>query len=138
MIEDLLPAQLFGFLLVFTRVGAAVMLIPTVGEVYVSARVRLAFALLLSLLVLPLVSRYLPAEPQAVGNLAILILGEIVIGLFFGTAVRLFMSALTTAGMIIANLSSLANALVQDPTSQQQGSIIGNFLTVLALMMIFS
>ena len=48
------------------------------------------------------------------------------------------MSALTTAGMIIANLSSLANALVQDPTSQQQGSIIGNFLTVLALMMIFS
>ncbi|MGO1117822.1 flagellar biosynthetic protein FliR [Rhodovibrionaceae bacterium A322] len=138
MIEELIPAQLFGFLLVFARVGSAVMLMPTVGETYVNARARLAFALLVSLLTLPLVEPFLPSEPPAALSLAVLLFGEIIIGLFFGTVVRLFMSALTTAGMIMANMASLANALVQDPTSQQQGSIMGNFLTVLALMMIFA
>ncbi|SMF68171.1 flagellar biosynthetic protein FliR [Tistlia consotensis] len=138
MIEDLLPATIFSFLLVFARVGSVVMLIPGIGESYVPARVRLGFAVMLSLLVVPLVSAKLPPAPAAPVSLVVLLLGEIVVGLFLGAIARILLVALGSAGMIIANMTSLANAMVNNLTSQQQGSIAGNFLSLTGLLMVFT
>ncbi len=138
MLSELLPAGIYSFLLVFARVGAVVMLIPGIGEAYVASRARLALAALLSLLIVPLVAARLPAAPAEPVLLVVLLLGEIVVGLFLGAIARILMTALGTAGMIIANMNSLANAMVNDPTSQQQGSIVGNFLSLLGLLMIFT
>ena len=68
----------------------------------------------------------------------VLLAGEILIGFFFGTIARLFISALTTAGMVIAYMSTMANALTNDPSAAQQGSIAGTFLGVIAVLMIFT
>ncbi len=138
MLAALLPGDLFGALLVFVRIGAAMMLLPGIGEPYVSARVRLLLALSLSLLVAPVLSDTLPALPDSPALLGLLILGEAVIGIFLGTMTRFFMAALTTAGMMIAYSSALANALVNDPSAAQQGSIAGSFLTLVALLVIFA
>lgn len=138
MLSELLPAQVFAFLLVFARVGSVVMLVPGIGEAYVAARARLALAALLSLLVVPLVSGRLPAAPAEPVQLIVLLLGEIVVGLFLGAIARILMAALGTAGMILANMTSLANAMINDPTSQQQGSIAGNFLSLTGLLLIFA
>lgn len=138
MLAALLPAELFAALLVFVRVGAAVMLLPGYGEPFVAPRVRLLLALLIALLVTPALSGVLPALPADVPTLVLLIMGEALVGLFLGTIARMFMSALTTAGMVIAYMSSLANALVDDPSAAQQGSIAGSFLHVTALLIIFT
>ena len=138
MLATLLQAEVFAVLLVFVRCGAALMLMPGIGDAYVTARIRLLFALLLSVLVAPLVSGQLPALPDSVALLALLILGEAVVGIFLGTVARMFMAALATAGMVIAYTSSLANALVNDPSAAQQGSIAGTFLTIVAVLVIFA
>ncbi len=138
LLQELLPVQVFGLLLVFVRIGAALMLLPGIGEPYVAARTRLMLALLISLIAFPLAAPGLPAMPERVPEMVLLILGELVIGLFLGTVTRLLMSALVTAGMMIAFSSSMANALVMDPTSAQQGSIAGTFLTLVALLLIFA
>ncbi len=138
MLTLVLPAEVFSVLLVFVRVGAAMMLLPGIGEPFVSARLRLLLALLLSLLVAPVLSSALPALPASPAALGLLVLGEATIGLFLGTVTRFFIAALTTAGMMIAYTSALANALINDPSAAQQGSIAGSFLTLVALLLIFA
>ena len=49
-----LPALAAAFLLVFARIGTMVMLLPGLGELSVSARVRLTIALVLAAVLLPL------------------------------------------------------------------------------------
>ena len=62
-LEQYLPLQVLAFLIVFTRIAAAVMILPGVGEAFVPMRVRLLFAMLLTLVVSPLISSHLPPEP---------------------------------------------------------------------------
>ncbi len=138
MLTELLPAEIFAILLVFLRVGAAFMLLPGLGEPYVPTRVRLLLALLVAFVVTPVLRAGLPPLPESAWQLALLVLGEVVIGVFLGTVARMFMAALTTAGMMIATMSAMANALVNDPSAAQQGSIAGSFLTLVALLVIFA
>lgn len=137
MLEELLPAGIFGFLLIFARVGAAFILLPGIGESYINTRTRLALALMVTLIVYPLLAEGLPSMPAAPLMLLILLVGEIVIGVFLGTLGRLFISALSVVGMIVAQTSAMANALVNDPITAQQASIASGFLTVTALLLIF-
>ena len=44
MLAELLPDQAFALLLVFVRLGSALMLMPGFGEAYISPRVRLILA----------------------------------------------------------------------------------------------
>ena len=136
MLADLLPAGIFAVLLVFVRVGASLSLLPAFGEAYVTPRLRLAIALVVALILAPVLSSSLPRMPVEPAALLLLILGEALVGIFLGTLARLFMAALTTAGMVMAYMSSLANALVSDPTAEQQGSIAGSFLSISALLLI--
>lgn len=137
MLNDLLPVSLFVFFAVFARAGSTIMLLPGFGETYVSPRARLAMALLVTLVIAPTLASRFSSVPQQTTALSLLIIGEVVIGLFLGTIARLLMSATASAGMIAANLSALANALIQDPTSAQQASIMGSFMTAVAVVLIF-
>ncbi len=75
MFARLLSAELFALLLVFVRVGAAIMTLPGFSEPFISPRVRLLLALLISLLVTPLVAEALPDMPASALLLGLLILG---------------------------------------------------------------
>jgi len=136
VLEALISGGLFAFFLVFARLGAAMMLLPGVGEAFVPPTVRLSLAVLVSLLVLPAVWQSLPPQPASPSALVLLLLGEVVIGVFFGTLSRLLVSALSIAGMVVAQTGALANAMINDPISAQQGAIPGNFLTVTAVVVL--
>ncbi len=138
MLEEVLPAEIFAIMLIFVRVGAATMLLPVYGEPFVSPRLRLLFALMVSFVVAPVLSKSLPKMPESASLLTLLILGEVLIGVFLGTIARMFMAALTTAGMLIGYMSSMANALTNDPSAAQQGSIAGSFLSLVALLTIMT
>ena len=81
MLDQLLPNDLFAIVLVFLRIGAAMMVLPGFGEAYVAPRIRLMIALALALVVTPAVSASLPPMPGNVLNLFVLVVGEVVIGL---------------------------------------------------------
>ena len=48
-----LPGTAFIFILIFARVGSILMLIPALGESQIPSRMRLTFALALTLVLLP-------------------------------------------------------------------------------------
>jgi len=138
MLDQLVPGNLYAFFLVFARVGAVIMLLPGFGEAYVSQRIRLMFALLLSLVMLPIVSQHLPALPASPLELAVHFGTEILIGVFIGISVRFLVAALQMAGGVIAYQMSLANALVYDPASAQQAALPSAFLTTTGVLLIFA
>ncbi|WP_299373998.1 flagellar biosynthetic protein FliR [uncultured Kiloniella sp.] len=136
MLYDLLPSSVYIVLIVFTRIGSAMILLPGFGESYVPPRARLALAILITLVVAPLIASSIPSMPEQISGLGFLIFSEALIGFFMGTVARMFLSAAASAGMIAATMSSLANALIQDPVSAQQASIMGTFLTAIAIVLI--
>jgi flagellar biosynthetic protein FliR len=137
-LEQLVSINLFQFFLVFARLGSAIMLLPGFGEAYVSPRIRLVFALTVSLALMPMVSARLPLLPPGMGEFAGLLIMEIGIGLFFGMIARLILLGVQTAGSVIALQTGIASALVADPTTQQQAAVTGNFLLALTVALIFA
>ncbi|MDA1098906.1 MAG: flagellar biosynthetic protein FliR [Proteobacteria bacterium] len=137
MLGQVLPAEIFAFILVFSRIGSAVMLLPGIGDNYVFARIRLALALALTLVMYPLVRGELPAMPSSPLGLFILIAGEVIIGIFFGGASRLLVSSLHIAGVVIAFQSSLAFAQTVDPNQGTQGAVVSALMTITGVVLIF-
>lgn len=136
--DQFLPAFLFPYVVVFARMGAALTIMPPIGEQTISQRVRLLLALMLTVVIKPLVSDVLPPIPGGVLALLLLIAGEIFIGVYFGLLARIIVLALVTAGTIAAFMSSLANAMVNDPVSGQQSAAMASFLLLTGLTLLFA
>ncbi len=133
-----LAAEVYGAGLVFARIGAFAMLIPGVGETFVPPRVRLAFALLLALIVYPAVRAGLPPEPTTVDGLFAQIAIEILIGLALGAMLRLFLATLLVAGEITSLQTTLSFAQTANPALPQPTTTLGTFLTILGLTLVFA
>lgn len=139
MLSQLLVSQLFAFILVFCRLGTALMLLPGFGEMYVSTRIRLMLAMTFSLVMVPVVMPMLPPAPDTVFGVLNMVIAEILIGLFLGGITRMLISAIHMGGTIIAYQSSLISAVVPDITqSQGQGTSLSNFLGMSALVLLFT
>lgn len=138
MLADILPAEAFGFILILVRISAMVVLIPTVGEVQIPPRARIAFAIVLSLVIYPLERAGLPAMPGSVLALAGIVIGEVLIGAMVGAAARLLVSALHVAGTVIGFQSGLAAAQQFDPTQGAQSAIVAGFLTMFGTVILFA
>jgi flagellar biosynthetic protein FliR len=137
MLQALLPAEIFAYLLVFSRIGATMMVLPGFGETYVSPRIRLLLGLTVAALITPVLSDRLPELPTAPVTLALLVGGEILVGFFIGTVARVLISALAAGGAMLAFLSGLSNALLFNPLLSDQGALPSVFLSLLGLVMIF-
>jgi len=95
-------------LAVFARVGAAMMLMPAVGEAVVPMRVRLALGLAFTAVVAPAMADALPPPPADAIGLAAYLGAEAAAGLTFGIGLRLIVMALQIAGTMAAQATSLA------------------------------
>ena len=138
MLTELLQGGIYAFLLIFVRVGSAMMLMPAFSEPFISMRVRLTLGLVVTLAITPVLAETLPPLPESTLMLLFLILGESFIGLFLGFIARSIMSALQTAGMVIAMMTGLANAITQDLTAAEQGSVLGALLTTMGLVIVMA
>ena len=137
-LQDFLGVQVFAFALTFVRLGTAIMIMPGVGDSFVPARIRLHFAVALSLALFPMTVKYVPDPLPGTLGLFTLIFMEFVIGIFFGGIARIFMMALDTAGMIISIASGLSNAQLFNPALSSQGSLVGAFLSVTGIVVLFA
>jgi flagellar biosynthesis protein FliR len=133
-----LPALAAAFLLVFARIGTMVMLLPGLGELSVPRRVRLTVALVLTAILLPLHRSAYPLDLRSFGPSLLTLGQEILIGAVLGLTARLTMSALHVAGSVIAQQIGLGFVTAVDPHQGQQSVIVSNFLTVLAVTLIFA
>ncbi len=136
---DWLPNTAFLYLLMFSRIGAILMLMPALGEDMIPMRMRLSFALAFTLVLYPLLSPSLPDMPEDVMAIFGLIFHELAIGIILGSIVRISVMATQVAGAIIAFQTGLSSAMAADPTQVgMQGAVFGSFLSFLGMVLIFA
>jgi flagellar biosynthetic protein FliR len=133
-----LPVLAAAFMLTFARVGTMVMLMPGIGESNMPARVRLTIALALTVVIMPLHQNAYNVNLNTFGPVLMLLFQEIIVGAVLGLTARLTISALQTAGAVVAQQLGLGFAMAVDPTQNQQGVVVGNFLSVVGVTMIFA
>jgi flagellar biosynthetic protein FliR len=123
-----------SFILPLFRIGAVLMTMPIFGTTLVPTRVRLYFALAITVVVVP----GLPPMPQvhALDLSALLLIAEqIIIGALMGLSLQLFFQAFVVAGQIISIQMGMGFASMVDPTNGVSAAVIGQFLTMLVTLL---
>jgi flagellar biosynthetic protein FliR len=123
-----------SFILPLFRIGAVLMTMPIFGTTLVPSRIRLYFALAITLVVVP----GLPPMPpvQALDLSALLLIAEqIIIGALMGLSLQLFFQAFVVAGQIISIQMGMGFASMVDPTNGVSAAVIGQFLTMLVTLL---
>lgn len=136
LLQQIVVGNIFAFLLIFMRLGMALLIMPGIGDSFVSPQIRLLFALAMSFVLTPFLASYLPSIPTNSGVMFSLLLTEAIIGLFIGTVMRIMISALDTAGNIISAQVGYASAMLFNPVTQSQGSLIGSLYSMLGVTML--
>lgn len=126
------------WLLVFCRVAGILVMLPGIGDEAIPPRVKLVMALLLSLTIAPLVAAKFPTSAAGGLHLGQLVVTETVLGFAYGALVKAFFSAITIAGTIISMQTGLSMAAVFDPTMGGQNPVLGRFLSMAAIVLIFA
>ena len=123
-----------SFMLPLFRVAALLMTMPIIGTTLVSKRIRLYFALAITVVITP----SLPPMPtvNALDLSGLLLIAEqILIGGLLGFSLQLFFQAFVIAGQIISIQMGMGFASMVDPTNGVSAAVIGQFLTMLVTLM---
>jgi len=131
-----LLAFCFAFMMVLCRCGAAVMLLPGLGEADAPALLRVGFAMALALLLVPLVAPHLPPQPDSFVRLVALLAGELLAGGFLGWLARLVALSLAAAGQIMSLSTGLSSVLQPDPELGASSSGLGRLFDMVTPMLI--
>ena len=135
-IIDELGGVWISFLLVFSRMAGFVSLAPVIGQKALPALIKIAFAILLTLLMFPNIDT--PSEYPNRGVFVYLIAINALIGVLIAWIANLVIEAVKTAGEIINMEMALQAATLFDPGSQSQTTIVGKFFDLLALILFIS
>jgi len=133
-----LPGLAYAFVLVLCRVGAAVMLLPGLGEAGLPAFLRAGITITLTLLLLPVVLKLMPPAPPGVIGVAAMAGAEIATGLWLGWLARLIVFALPMAGQVIGTMMGISSVLQPDAMLGGQASALSRFFALLAPVLLFA
>ncbi|MEM7740498.1 MAG: flagellar biosynthetic protein FliR [Pseudomonadota bacterium] len=123
-------------ILTFARIGTICMLMPGLGESYVQPQIRLSIALTLSIILSVSVGGNLPPI-EGFGDIVFAMASEVVAGLIFGGAMRMFLAAPQIAGQMTSQLTSLSNIFASGAPLMEASSILGAWFVVGAILFIF-
>ena len=137
LLQDIVIGHAFAFMLIFMRLGMALMIMPGIGDSFVSPQVRLHFALAMSFVLTPFLATNLPTIPKESIDMIALLVTEAFIGIFIGTVMRIMVNALDSAGSVISIQSGFSNALVFNPATASQGSLVGALYSVTGVTLLF-
>ncbi len=128
-----LDAWLAAFLWPFMRIIGLLIAAPLPGSQRYPARVKVALAILITLIVAPTLPAQPAAGPASVEGMLIVI-QQLVIGLAMGFTVRLLFAAVDVAGDLIGMQMGLGFAYFYDARNATQMPVIAQFLGLLAAL----
>lgn len=121
---------------VFTRIGAALFLLPGIGERAVPVRVRLGAALAICMVMSPMIAPMVPGVPEGAAGIGLILLAEAIAGLIIGFAFRMLVYILQIAGMVASQSLSIAQMFGSGVAPEPEPTI-ATFLSIggIALML---
>ncbi|MEE3042589.1 MAG: flagellar biosynthetic protein FliR [Candidatus Latescibacterota bacterium] len=130
--------QFHIFLLVLLRVSALLMVAPIFGHRTWLARAKVGLAFTVSIILFPIVADQPLDVPAGVLPYALMMIREVLMGVVMGFVVLLLFVAIQFAGQLAGLQMGFGIVNVIDPQSSNQLSIMGQFLNILAILLLLS
>ena len=124
------------FLLILLRVSALLIVAPIFGHRLFLARAKVGLAVMVSMVIFPIVDRF--DVPVGFLPYAVMMVGEVIMGLVIGYAVLLLFIGIQFAGQLAGLQMGFGIVNVIDPASHDRVSIIGQFLNILAILLMLT
>lgn len=137
-LAELLQWNVLLFFLILARWGGMVMLAPVFGARGVPLTVKLGLAAGLSIVLYPLLSASVRDLPTGLLPIIALILKETIVGLVMGYIISLITAIMQGAGELIDFQMGFLMGNTIDPIYGMQSPLTGNFLMVLATMLLLA
>ena len=119
-------SQLLAFILVLVRVSGIISTAPVFGSSNIPPQIKVVLSLVLALILYPFIP-LITVYPDRPDHYIMLIASELLIGLVLGIIARFLFGAVEFAGTVIGFQMGLGMAMVFDPQSQEQISLVGRF-----------
>lgn len=132
------PSDLMSFYLTLFRVSIVLFLLPFFGGNSIPKTVKAALTIVLTLGIWPSVAfdgSLMPASPY---NIALMILGELVLGLIMGISVHVMFAAIQTGGNLIGVQMGFSMVNVLDPLTGTNEAVTAHFLYMCAILVFLS
>ena len=114
------------------------MVAPIFGHRTWMARAKVGLAFTVSIILFPLVAESTPEIPVGVLPYALMMIKEVLMGVVMGFVVLLLFVGIQFAGQLAGLQMGFGIVNVIDPQSSNQVSIMGQFLNVLAILLLLS
>lgn len=124
----------FSFLVILIRMTSFFFTAPVLSGTTVPAQAKIGLAAVVSAIVLMVGGPLTDAVPANVTEAVILVAGEVALGLTLGYAASLVFAGVQIGGMLIGYQIGFGVANVLDPVSNEQVSIVGQFLFLFAVI----
>ncbi|MCB1773463.1 MAG: flagellar biosynthetic protein FliR [Gammaproteobacteria bacterium] len=131
--EAQLAQWLADFLWPLVRIAAMLMASPIFNIRQISARVRMALAVLITLLVQPLLPAA-PVVPVFSSEALLITLQQVGIGVALGFLMQMAFNALILGGQVMAFSMGLGFANMMDPANGVQVPVVSQFWLILAML----
>lgn len=118
-----------GFI-VFARLLGFIRFAPILNRKEINTFTKLSLAILLSFIITPLVN---PGNPPSGISPMLLLLLNFAVGAIIGYIAQLIILAIEAGGDMINTQMGLSSAMVMDPTTNSQTSILSRMITLLAI-----
>ncbi len=133
-ILDFSAMQFEKFLFILLRVSGIMVIAPLFGHRNIPNVIKIGFAGLLTLVLLPVVPAPQIEISASLGSIFSVAVKEVVMGLILGFSASVLFMGVQMAGHIMGFQMGFMVAQVIDPSSGQQVSLLGQFQFILALL----
>ncbi len=127
-------ASFIGFLMVLVRMSALLMTMPVFGSRNIPTQARIGLIAVTSYIVFTVTDLPPIDLSMSVFKLAVMLSGELAIGMIIGFATQLIFTAVQVAGQMIGFQMGFAIVNVMDPATNSQVSITAQFQNIVALL----
>ncbi len=128
-------ADFMSFLLTFLRCSIMIFLLPFYGgEQTIPNPVKVAVCLVLTLTIWPKLSLPAAAFPAHPLGLALVLLGEVIMGMTLGMVVNFIFAGIQTGGGLLGTQMGFTMVTLADPSTSEQTTVTSYFLNMVAML----
>ncbi|MBQ8634658.1 flagellar biosynthetic protein FliR [bacterium] len=118
-------------IMIFLRLVGMMRLAPVLSKSEVPAMVRLSFALICTVILVGVIK---PAPPSPETPVYLCMFLNFIFGALIGYVANCILAAVLTGGDMINTQMGLSSAMIMDPSTKSQVSMMANFFSVLAML----
>jgi flagellar biosynthetic protein FliR len=124
----------FVFLIILLRVSSIIVFAPIFSSSSIPAQVKVAFALIFSVVLYPSANQYIHVTDFSVLNIAVTVIRELILSVALGFCIHFVWAGIELGAQLVGFMMGFSIANVLSPEENLQISILAEFESIMAVL----